>query len=52
MTTMHGGAISDATIGARKAVILGPDELAEGLAVVRAMATGEEVRIPLDRLTE
>jgi histidyl-tRNA synthetase len=28
-----------AAIGARKAVILGPDELAQGLAVVRAMAT-------------
>ena len=29
-----------------------PDEIAQGVAVVRAMATGEEVRVPLDRLTE
>jgi histidyl-tRNA synthetase len=43
---------SASAVGARKAVILGPDELAEGVAVVRAMATGEEVRVPLDRLTE
>ena len=41
-----------AAVGARKAVIVGPDELAEGLAVVRALASGEEVRVPLDRLTE
>jgi histidyl-tRNA synthetase len=41
-----------AAIGARKAVILGPDELAEGVALVRAMSSGEEVRIPIDRLTE
>ena len=41
-----------AAVGARKAVILGPDELAEGVAVVRAMATGDEVRVQIDRLAE
>lgn len=39
-------------VGARKAVILGPDELADGVAVVRALESGEEVRIPLTRLLE
>jgi histidyl-tRNA synthetase len=39
-------------LGARKAVILGPEEVAEGMAVVRALASGEEVRLPLDRLAE
>lgn len=39
-------------VGARKAVILAPDEMAQGQVVVRSLATGEEVRLPLDRLTE
>lgn len=38
--------------GARKAVIMGPDERAEGVALVRELSGGEEVRIPLERLTE
>lgn len=38
------------SLGARKAVIIGPDEMAEGVAVVRAMGSGEEVRIPIDRI--
>jgi histidyl-tRNA synthetase len=40
-----------ATIGARQVVILGPDELAQGLAVVRTMSSGEEQRVPLESLT-
>jgi histidyl-tRNA synthetase len=40
-----------AAVGASKAVILGPDERAEGVVVIRSLATGEEVRIPLERLT-
>jgi histidyl-tRNA synthetase len=39
-------------VGARKAVIMGPDERAAGEVVVRAMSTGEEVRVPIDRLTQ
>ena len=38
--------------GARKAIILGPDERAQGLVVVRELAGGEEVRVPIDRLVE
>ena len=41
-----------AAAGARKALILGPDELAEGVVVVRELAGGEEVRISFDRLAE
>ena len=41
-----------ASAGASKVVILGPDELAEGVAVVRALASGEEVRVSIDRLVE
>ena len=41
-----------AAAGARKAVILGPDERAQGEVVVRELAGGEEVRIPLERLVE
>ena len=33
-------------------MILGPDELAEGVVVVRALESGEEMRVPLDRLVE
>src|SRR5690606_14930438 len=35
---------------ARRAVILGPDELAQGVAVVRLMESGEEQRIPLNQI--
>ena len=41
-----------AAVGAQKAVIIGPDEIAAGEVVVRALGSGEEVRIPLDRLVE
>lgn len=36
--------------GAKRAIIMGPDERAAGEVVVRALETGEEVRVPLDRL--
>jgi histidyl-tRNA synthetase len=39
-----------AAAGAARAVILGPDELAAGVAVVRTMGSGEEARIPLQQL--
>jgi histidyl-tRNA synthetase len=39
-------------VGARRAVVIGPDELAQGVAVVRALETGDEVRVPLTRLVE
>ena len=35
--------------GAERVIVLGPDEVAEGVAVVRIMATGEERRVPLAR---
>jgi histidyl-tRNA synthetase len=38
--------------GARKAIIIGPDERAEGLVVVRELTGGEEVRVPFARLVE
>ncbi len=38
--------------GAEQVIVLGPDEVAEGVAVVRRMATGEETRVPLDVLLE
>ncbi|HEX6925454.1 MAG TPA: histidine--tRNA ligase [Longimicrobiaceae bacterium] len=41
-----------AAVGAHKAIILGPDELAEGMVVVRELARGEEVRVPFERLVE
>ncbi|HEX5521669.1 MAG TPA: histidine--tRNA ligase [Longimicrobiaceae bacterium] len=41
-----------AAVGAERALILGPDELAEGIAVVRHLASGEEIRLPLERLAE
>ena len=41
-----------AAVGARRVVILGPDERAAGVVVVRAMDSGEEVRVPADRLVE
>ena len=36
--------------GARQTVVLGPDEVARGVAVVRAMGSGEEREVPLDQL--
>lgn len=36
--------------GARSVVVLGPDELAKGVAVVRDMATGQEREVALDEL--
>jgi histidyl-tRNA synthetase len=39
-------------LGARQAVVIGPDELAEGVAVVRTLASGEEARVPLASLVE
>jgi len=38
--------------GAPRAVILGPDERAAGLAVVRDLRTGTETRVPLTELEE
>lgn len=38
--------------GARWVVILGPDEVEEGVGVVRDMATGAEKRVPLELLKE
>ncbi|HEY0038692.1 MAG TPA: histidine--tRNA ligase [Longimicrobium sp.] len=37
-------------VGARRTVVLGPDELAEGVAVVKEMETGQESRVPLAEL--
>src|SRR5690606_22397348 len=34
--------------GAGRVIVLGPDEVAQGIAVVREMSTGEERRVPLD----
>lgn len=39
-----------AAVNAVRAVIVGPDELAEGEVVVRTMATSEETRTPLEEL--
>ncbi|HEX7118930.1 MAG TPA: histidine--tRNA ligase [Longimicrobiales bacterium] len=36
--------------GAERVLVLGPDEVAQGVAVVREMRTGEERRVPLDEL--
>jgi histidyl-tRNA synthetase len=36
--------------GARHVIVLGPDEVAAGAAVVRVMASGEERRVPFERL--
>lgn len=38
--------------GARYAVILGDDELAQGVAAVKDLASGEQSNVPLDRLAE
>lgn len=37
-------------LGARRTVVLGPDEVAEGVAAVKDMASGEEIRIPIEKL--
>jgi histidyl-tRNA synthetase len=37
-------------VGARRTVVLGPDELAQGVAVVKEMETGQESRVPLAEL--
>jgi histidyl-tRNA synthetase len=39
-------------LNALRTVILGPDEIAAGVAVVRTMATGEEQRVPLQSLVD
>ncbi|TVP75334.1 MAG: histidine--tRNA ligase [Gemmatimonadales bacterium] len=41
-----------ASEGARSVVVLGPEEIRRGVAVVRDMADGEEREVPLDRLSE
>jgi histidyl-tRNA synthetase len=38
------------TAGARECFVLGPDEVARGVAVVRDMSTGEEREVPLDEM--
>jgi histidyl-tRNA synthetase len=38
--------------GARYAIILGEDELSQGVAAVKDMASGEQSNVPLDRLAE
>ncbi|MFW6201046.1 MAG: histidine--tRNA ligase [Gemmatimonadota bacterium] len=37
--------------GAERAIVLGPDEVEAGVAVVREMGTGEETRVPLEELS-
>jgi histidyl-tRNA synthetase len=37
-------------LGARRVVVLGPDELAAGEVVVRDMEAGQESRVPLAEL--
>jgi histidyl-tRNA synthetase len=39
-------------LGARRTIVLGPDEVAAGVAVVRDMDSGTEQRVPLGRLPE
>jgi histidyl-tRNA synthetase len=43
---------SASALGAQRTIVLGPDEVAQGVAVVRDMASGEERRVPLDALPE
>jgi histidyl-tRNA synthetase len=38
--------------GAHRAAIIGPDERGAGEVVVRALGSGEEVRVPMDRLVD
>lgn len=37
-------------LGARRVVVLGPDEVAASVAAVKDMASGEEVRVPIEEL--
>jgi histidyl-tRNA synthetase len=37
-------------LGARRVVVLGPEEVAEGVAAVKDMSSGEEVRVPIEEL--
>jgi histidyl-tRNA synthetase len=37
--------------GALRVIVLGPDELARGVAAVRTMTSGEQAEVPLDQLT-
>jgi histidyl-tRNA synthetase len=37
-------------LNARRVAVLGPDEVAQGVAAVKDMATGEETRVPLEEL--
>ena len=39
-------------LGARRVVVLGPDEVAQGVAQVKEMETGEERRVPVSDLTK
>lgn len=39
-----------AALGARRVVTLGPDEVAQGIAAVKDMETGEETRVSLEEL--
>jgi histidyl-tRNA synthetase len=39
-----------AALGARASIVIGPEELAAGVGVVRVMAAAEERRVPLDEL--
>ena len=40
------------SLGARRVVVIGPEEVADGVAQVKEMASGEETRVPLDQLAE
>ena len=42
---------SAASVGARAAIVLGPDEVARGVAVVKDMESGEQTEMSLERLT-
>jgi histidyl-tRNA synthetase len=42
---------SAASVGARAAIVVGPDEVARGIAVVKDMESGEQTEMPLERLT-
>jgi histidyl-tRNA synthetase len=39
-------------VGARRVIVIGPDDLREGVAVVKDMATGQETRVPLAEVAE
>ena len=42
---------SAASVGARAAIVLGPDEVARGIALVKDMESGEQTEMSLERLT-